>query len=302
MSAAETLDLANLPVGHFYPKPDLLSYQWLLINSSGGKDSQAMLDYLVSLADAADFPRSRIVVVHCDLGRAEWEGTAELAREQAEHYGLRFVIVKRDGTVFQGRVLGDLPAQVVERHQANIRNGKNVAELSPWPNRDNRWCTSDQKTSQVSKLITALCDEARQYKGQQIRVLNCLGLRAEESRDRAEKTEFGPEPKGNSGRRYVDRWLPIKGWSEEQVWDRIHASGVRYHWAYDRGMERLSCCFCVLASPKDWAISVKYNRALAEQYVEVERIVGHAFVEPQDKAPISMQDIIDAADRAEIAA
>jgi 3'-phosphoadenosine 5'-phosphosulfate sulfotransferase (PAPS reductase)/FAD synthetase len=183
------LDLANLPVGHFYPKPDLHSYHWVLINSSAGKDSQAMLDHLVKLCDAQGYPRNQIVVVHCDLGRAEWEGTAELAQEQAEHYGLRFVIVKRDGTVYQGKVLGDLPAQVLERHQANIRNGKDVSVLSPWPNRDNRWCTSDQKTAQVSKLITALCDEARAATGtKQIRVLNCLGLRAEESRERAEKT------------------------------------------------------------------------------------------------------------------
>jgi 3'-phosphoadenosine 5'-phosphosulfate sulfotransferase (PAPS reductase)/FAD synthetase len=96
----------------------------------------------------------------------------------------------------------------------------------------------------------------------------------------------------------VDRWLPIKGWSEEQVWDTIHASGVRYHWAYDRGMERLSCCFCVLAKPADWLISVKYNRDLAEQYAAVEDATGHAFVEPQDKAPISIRDILAAADRA----
>jgi hypothetical protein len=31
--------------------PDLSSYHCILVNSSAGKDSQAMLDYLVELAD-----------------------------------------------------------------------------------------------------------------------------------------------------------------------------------------------------------------------------------------------------------
>ena len=75
--------------------PDLRAYHWLVANSSGGKDSQAMLDYVVELADAADVPRGRLVVAHADLGRVEWPGTRELAEEQARHYGLEFVAVSR---------------------------------------------------------------------------------------------------------------------------------------------------------------------------------------------------------------
>ena len=60
--------------------PDLSSYDWILVNSSAGKDSQAMLDYMVEQCDAQGVSRDRIVVVHCDLGRVEWAGTAALAR------------------------------------------------------------------------------------------------------------------------------------------------------------------------------------------------------------------------------
>ena len=277
--------------------PDLPSYHWILVNSSAGKDSQAMLDYVVELCDRYGVPRSRIVVVHCDLGFAEWEGTLELAQEQAEHYGLRFVVVKRDGTVFQGKVLGDLFDQVIERRASLLAKGK--PEVSPWPSLKNRWCTSDQKTSQVAKLMTALKDEAKAngVRGK-VRILNCLGLRADESDERAQKPEFVLEKKPSNTLKDVHRWLPIKHWDEEQVWDRIWASGVRWHWAYDKGMERLSCCFCVLASPKDWEISLKYNRKVAERIAEVEGIVGHAIKEPQKGAPIRMSDILAAADRA----
>jgi 3'-phosphoadenosine 5'-phosphosulfate sulfotransferase (PAPS reductase)/FAD synthetase len=245
--------------------PDLGSYDCILVNSSAGKDSQAMLDYLVELADTQGVNRDRFIVVHCDLGRVEWKGTLELAREQAEHYGLRFEVVKRE--------LGDLLTQVEQRHEANLAKGKHQA---PWPSSTARWCTSDQKTAQVLKLITRLTKELA-VPGRQVRILNCLGIRAEESAARAKKQSWEKDPKACNGKRDVDRWLPIFDWSEEQVWDRIHASGVRYHEAYELGMERLSCCFCVLATRKDLTIAARHNPELAAEYVAVEERVGWKF-------------------------
>jgi 3'-phosphoadenosine 5'-phosphosulfate sulfotransferase (PAPS reductase)/FAD synthetase len=270
--------------------PDLARYDYVLVNSSAGKDSQAMLDYLVELADSQGVSRDRFVVVHCDLGRVEWEGTAELAAEQAAHYGLRFEIVRRD--------LGDLLEQVEQRHAANLAKDKHQA---PWPSSTARWCTSDQKTSQVLKLITSLTDAIRNkagwireadgsYSQRQARILNCLGIRAQESAARAKKIAFEVDKKASNGKRHVDRWLPIFDWSEEQVWDRIWASGVRYHEAYEKGMERLSCCFCVLASRKDLTIAAKHNPALAQEYVAVEERVGWRFTND-----FSIADIVSAA-------
>lgn len=273
--------------------PQIQGYHWILVNSSGGKDSQAMLDYVVELCDKLGVSRSRIVVVHCDLGRVEWEGTAELAREQAEHYGLRFEIVARE--------IGDLLTQVEQRHEANVAKGK---DHSPWPSSKSRWCTSDQKTAQVLKLITSLTEEAQRSlgSGRQVRILNCLGIRAEESPARAKKTPFGVEKKATNGKRHTDRWLPIFTWTEEQVWDRIWASGVRWHDAYDKGMSRLSCCFCVLAAKADLIIAAKHNPTLAQEYIAVEAKVGHAFKEPETGPAISVADLVAAAERAGVTA
>ena len=257
--------------------PNLGDFDRILVNSSAGKDSQAMLDYLVELADAQGVNRDRFVVVHCDLGRVEWAGTLELAREQAEHYGLRFEVVSRE--------LGDLLTQVEQRHEANLAKGRDIA---PWPSSTTRWCTSDQKTSQVLKLITQLTDELRNkagwvrnadgtYDKRAVRILNCLGIRAQESAARAKKASYEIEKKATNGKRVVTRWLPIFAWTEEQVWDRIHASGVRYHEAYEVGMERLSCCFCVLASKRDLVIAARHNPQLAQEYVAVELRVGKRF-------------------------
>jgi 3'-phosphoadenosine 5'-phosphosulfate sulfotransferase (PAPS reductase)/FAD synthetase len=225
-----------------------------------------MLDFLVALADEVGFPRERIIVVHCDLGRVEWAGTRALAQEQAEHYGLRFEVVSRD--------LGDLLVQVEQRHASNQARGK---DNTPWPGFGTRWCTADQKTGQVHKLITRLVDELNLPR--QARILNCLGLRAEESFSRAQAAVFSVEKKPTNGRRLVHRWLPIHGWSEAAVWARIHASGVRHHPAYDLGMTRLSCVFCPLASREDNATAVRHNLALAAEYIAVEQRVGYAFRE-----------------------
>ncbi|MBQ1165269.1 phosphoadenosine phosphosulfate reductase family protein, partial [Streptomyces sp. A73] len=75
------------------------------------------------------------------------------------------------------------------------------------------------------------------------RVLYCLGLRAEESSGRAKKPVLSVDDAASSGVREVVTWLPIRHWTEAEVWARIKASGVRYHWAYDKGMKRLSCSF-----------------------------------------------------------
>jgi hypothetical protein len=69
--------------------PDLATYDVILVSSSGGKDSQAMLDEVCTLASAAGVLH-RVTVLHCALGYVEWPGTSELARTQAEYYGVRF--------------------------------------------------------------------------------------------------------------------------------------------------------------------------------------------------------------------
>ena len=51
--------------------PDLKSYDFIVINTSAGKDSQAMMEYVMGLAKEAGIT-DRVIAVHCDLGRVEW--------------------------------------------------------------------------------------------------------------------------------------------------------------------------------------------------------------------------------------
>lgn len=234
--------------------PDLTTYDVIVVNSSAGKDSQAMLDVVVELATAAGV-RERIVVVHADLGRVEWKGTRELAERQATHYGLPFEAVKR--------TQNDLLAHVEARRL--------------WPSSNARYCTSDHKRGPVGTVITRLAAAVRLREGRPARVLNCLGLRAQESTARKNKVPFERDRRASNSYRVVDTWLPIHDWTVDQVWARIKASGVEHHPAYDLGMPRLSCCFCVFAPKSALMIAGRHNPELLAEYAALEVRIGHKF-------------------------
>lgn len=243
--------------------PDLRAFDFILVNSSAGKDSQAMTDYVVELARAAGVA-DRLVMVHADLGRVEWKGTRELAEEHAAHYGIRFEVVKRSQ---------DLLSQVEARGM--------------WPSSTARYCTSDHKRDQVAKLFTQLTNEAGKSHA---RILNCMGIRAQESPARAKRSAFvAIDKRASNGRRTVSQWLPIFGWSVDQVWERIAQAGTRAHEAYALGMPRLSCCFCIFAPKAALVLAGKHNPELLDAYVATEEKIKHSF-----RVGLTLREVKDA--------
>lgn len=263
--------------------PDLSSYDHILVNTSAGKDSQAALDVTVDHADRAGV-RHRLVAVHADLGRIEWPGTKDLAAEHAAHYGLPFEVVRN-------RAWGDL----LERIEAR----------GMWPDANNRYCTSEFKTGPVRTLMTRLVRETRTAKGQpiagpgarsgrRVRILNVLGLRADESPARARLAAFELDRGSSNSLRHVDRWLPVHAWTVDEVWDRIADARTRPHPAYGLGLPRLSCSFCVLASRGALVRSAQVRPRLAAEYAAAEERMGHRF-----RHDLSMAEVVALADRAE---
>lgn len=232
----------------------------MLINTSGGKDSQTALRAVVQLAKLQSYPLDRIEAVHADLGKVEWEGVPELAREQAEHYGLKFTVVKRRTKD------GDESTTLLDY----------VRDRRKWPSNTTRYCTSDFKRGPCLRALTAL---DRQVRGNQVhtRILNVFGFRAQESPVRAKKQWLEINDKASNKSREVFNWLPIHDWTEEQVWEDIKTSGVRYHRAYDLGMPRLSCCFCIFAPKAALVIAGRDKPELLQEYVELEQEIGHTF-------------------------
>lgn len=237
--------------------PDLASFDWIVINTSAGKDSEVMLDEVVRLATEAGV-LDRVVAVHADLGRVEWKGTRALAERQVARYGIRMEVVSRPQ--------GDLLDQIEKRGM--------------FPSSSARYCTSDHKRGQVRKLFTKLTDEFRAglITPRRCRILTCMGLRSEESPARAKSPELEIDRPASNGKREVTEWLPIKDWTTEQVWAHIHEHGLEYHPAYDLpGVSRLSCVMCVLAGDEQVRAGIKHNPELAQEYADLETRIGHKF-------------------------
>lgn len=222
-----------------------------VVNHSGGKDSQAMFAYL-----AANVPAAQLVVVHADLGRVEWEGAQEHIRA----------------------TIGDTPLHVCRARRDLLQM---IRERGMFPSPQQRQCTSDLKRGPIERTIRHIV-KARAAAGIASAglIVNCMGMRAEESPGRAKLLTFKLNA-GNSkaGREWFD-WLPIHDWLVGDVFATIEAVGQKPHPVYAKGMTRFSCCFCIMASEHDLRTAARLNPSLYREYVELERITGQVMLMP----------------------
>jgi 3'-phosphoadenosine 5'-phosphosulfate sulfotransferase (PAPS reductase)/FAD synthetase len=242
----------------------LKNFDLIIINSSAGKDSLCSIYEIMRMAKAQNVDSDRIVVSHQDLGEAEWGGTFELAKRQADLFGLEFYTSKRrDRNGYEESLL-----------EYAERRGK-------WPSSQQRWCTSDFKRGPGARVVTKLT------KGMQdVQVLYVFGFRKEESPSRAKKQAVAINKNLTTKSRTVIDYLPIHDWSVEKVWETIHDNELPYHPAYDLGMPRLSCTFCIF-SPFDALVVAGYhNPKLLQKYVDIEDRIDHTF-----KADHSLKDV-----------
>jgi 3'-phosphoadenosine 5'-phosphosulfate sulfotransferase (PAPS reductase)/FAD synthetase len=207
-----------------------------VINHSGGKDSQAMTIYL-----REHIPAAQLVIVHAILPEVDWDGIPEHITATC----------------------GDIP---VHHTQARKTFFEMVEHRGQFPSPKYRQCTSDLKRGPIERTIRQI-SAAR---GERL-IVNCMGMRAEESSARSRLNTFKLNA-GNSvaGREWYD-WLPIHHLSTKDVFAMIAGAGQEPHWAYGAGMSRLSCCFCIMSSKADLKTAAKLNPALLQRYVEAER-------------------------------
>jgi 3'-phosphoadenosine 5'-phosphosulfate sulfotransferase (PAPS reductase)/FAD synthetase len=113
----------------------------LAISISGGKDSQALLAALVAERAQRGWA-GPIMAIHADLGRMEWPQTAGHCERITREAGLELVVVRRPQ--------GDLLQEMQDRMEKLRDTGK-----PHWPSAEARYCTSDQKRSQIDKALRA---------------------------------------------------------------------------------------------------------------------------------------------------
>lgn len=216
-----------------------------VVNHSGGKDSQAMFIRLRSI-----IPGNQLIVVHATLGEVEWQGSIEHIQETTA--GFEFYTCQNKNKTF---------LEMVERR-------------GMFPSKGCRQCTSDLKRDPIASKIK----EVARTKGRNI-IVNCMGLRAQESSDRSKLATFtrnerytykGPQVSWE----WYD-WLPIHELSTSEVFEMIAAAGEKPHWAYAAGMTRVSCCFCILSSKGDLQTAARLRPELYKKYVELEKKINH---------------------------
>ena len=211
-----------------------------VLNHSGGKDSQAMYVRL-----APTIPARQVIVVHAILHEVDWGGLPEHIEATVSH------------PVYYVAAAKSLLSMAEQR-------GK-------FPSPSYRQCTSDLKRTPIETFIRRFLRERPEYQGQ---VVNCLGFRAEESPARSKlQTLTKNERNSRAGRTWFD-WLPIHELTKPEVFAEIEAAGQQPHWAYQAGMSRLSCVFCIMASTQDLRTAAQLKPALYRRYAELEQRLG----------------------------
>lgn len=248
----------------------LSDFDLIIINSSAGKDSSCAIFEVCRLAELQQFPKEKIIISHQCLGEIEWQNTLELVYKQAYFFGIINIHVsKRKNNIgYQESLL-----EYIERR------GK-------FPSSKQRFCTSDFKRAPGQKIVRHSTRHLETCK-----VLHVFGFRKVESASRAKKDPFVFNDSLSTKKRKVFDWLPIHNWSTQKVWDTIKTNNIPYHFAYDLGMPRLSCVFCIF-SPKDALVLAGiHNRKLLNKYVEVEQKIGHSF--KHNLSIASVRDLVE---------
>lgn len=135
-----------------------------------------------------------------------------------------------------------------------------------------RNCTSDKKRGPIERELRRYLKANPRFEG---RIVSCMGLRADESRNRTRRVPVCVSARNSrAGRRWID-WLPIHDMIEAAAFDTIAAAGDEPHRVYARGLSRCSYSFCIMATPHDLRPAAALRPRLAAEYIALEEEIGH---------------------------
>lgn len=229
----------------------------LVLSVSGGKDSDSMAHHLLNLR-ASEGWTGEVMMLHADLGRAEWNQTPEYVENLARRKGVPLYVVRWTH--------GDLIDRIWQRYYKD-------PSRPCWPSAKMRYCTSDMKRNPCNRWLRNHFPTGN--------VICAMGLRSSESYQRARRQTFTlrKDASAPTKGRFVYDWLPIHDWSEADVWDCIRQNGDIAHPAYrlERPNHRLSCSLCILASVNDLINGAIHNPDTYREYCRIEAVTGYSF-------------------------
>lgn len=127
-----------------------------------------------------------------------------------------------------------------------------------FPGMQQRQCTSDLKRDPITTWTRRnIADPV---------IINCMGIRSEESSNRAKAKKLKRNRRASNSKRTIWDWLPIKDWTEAQVFAYLEAKGIPLHPVY-KHLRRFSCRVCIFMSEHEL-------QAVAEHDPEAIRIIS----------------------------
>ena len=258
------------------------SYDKYIVAFSGGKDSMACFLLLLDLG----IPKHKIELWHhCIDGDGtktlmDWECTEDYCRKFAEVFGVKIYFSWKEGG-FEREMKRDnqkTAPMTFETPDGRVTvggtRGKNSTRRKfPQVSGDlkTRWCSAYLK---IDVCATAIRNQDR-FNGLKTVVLS--GERGEESKQRSKYSILEADRSDNrTGKknRYVDRWRPIRDWTEKEVWDIIEKYKVVVHPCYYMGWSRCSCKFCIFGNADQFLSAFTISPEIGQELVNIEQDFG----------------------------
>ncbi len=249
----------------------------VLVAFSGGKDSVAMVLYLLDLG----IPKERIILHHHEVdGRGEdlfdWPCTPSYCEAFAEAFNLPLVFSWREGGILremyrQNEGLQDVRYRTADGDEALLKSQPGSSTRMKFPavaaDLRTRWCSSVVKIDVLSRVIASSYPKGGQ-------LIICTGERREESAGRATyKTH--EKYRASTKKRTAIQWRPVIDFREKKVWALYEKYKVQPHPCYMLGWSRCSCQICIFSSPNTWAAIDEIAPWKIDRLEEIENDLDH---------------------------
>ena len=227
---------------------DLTRYDHIVLSVSGGKDSHAMLFYVLEMAEKQGV-KNRMKAVYADTGM-EWHNAEKHVKKICKIANVPLKIVRPK--------IG-----LIERMEIKVKNCPTVKFPSPRC----RYCTAKQKCDPIDSYI-------RSFQG---KILQITGERRDESRSRSKLPDYGINNRLclKNGKRIVEGWRPMLEFETEDVFSVISGSGAPPHQCYEMGSSRLGCAGCIFSSDNDLTIEMRENPEIYHRLDKLEIDSGY---------------------------
>lgn len=220
----------------------------IVVSTSGGKDSAALLNWAVGIWGA-----ERIQAAHAYVD-VDWHETLKIVKTQCHEAGVKLHIVERD----DGMSLLDM----MMRGRLGQKN--KIWKQTKWSGPGNQACTHQIKLVPLDKLCKSLGDN----------VIVLIGERAEESDNRARKEVWRAKYYSRLKKNFV-KASPIYDKLIDEIW--VMHKGLTRHPIYAFGHSRASCAICIYSKKPEILLAAKHAPDIVARFLVVERNLTHTF-------------------------